>query len=87
MVAKGTNFGILTSYEHFLLCRRDQNTMFITPPIQNSNAPFLQLFAFLACATGLVDADKYLPTPQYGDAWWGQDVEDNVAQVVGIDPR
>lgn len=87
MHAKSVRFLVLTSYSGMVFCYRKENTdtLYISQAVTQTKSPFLQLFAFLACATGLL-GEGLLKIPEPDDSWWPQNVHDNSDKFIGIHP-
>lgn len=84
----GVDFAVLTSYEQiiFFYKRRGTDTMYMSRSCLRNDSPLLRLFAFLACATGLISRDK-LSLFEPNTSWWSEDVLQNGGNFAGIHPR
>lgn len=85
---KNVRFLVLTCYTGMVFCYRkeDSDTLYISKVVTLAESPMLQLFAFMACATGRI-GETFLKAPEPNDQWWPQEVRDNLHGYVGIHPR
>lgn len=75
MHANNVDFAILTSYEVIYFFYKEGDTLYMSGDVSLSGKPLLNIFAFLACATGLVPRDK-LKVPVPDMSWWPPSVND-----------
>lgn len=87
MHGSGVDFGILTLYEQIVFFFKNpaSDTMYISRCYRRNDSPLLHVFAFLACATGLVNRNS-LKLIDLNTSWWSDDVLQNKGNYTGIHP-